>query len=276
MVPALPDKNENDGPWVLDIGQDNLQNISAPSQTADRSNVQDCNAFSWPLFTSETDWQLDFDMPFTAERNDLSTGASPNALTELDASHFYHQSAQCLDSTGSSAELIEYLSLNEKDRRLEGISRTKQDEIDRNFKSISLVDAQLLRADRSDRQCHDSQSTWYWNDAALMESCKAEARDRSQGGSMLTALIDSAMAFGYQACITASQRFISLEERAKALSYSKSALRSRGSVLHSPDTLLKLQASQSFQRSIWRMLIWIDYLGDGQWTRNFLNDMRHN
>ncbi|KAL9082500.1 MAG: hypothetical protein Q9165_008877 [Trypethelium subeluteriae] len=114
MVPALLGKSGNDGPWVLELGQDNLQNVSAPSQKTDVRNVQDCNTFSWPLFTSETDWQLDFDMPFTAERNDLSTAVSSSALTEPDAPHFFNRSAQCLDPTKSSGELIEYLSLNEK------------------------------------------------------------------------------------------------------------------------------------------------------------------
>lgn len=72
---------------------------------------------------------------------------------------------------------------------------------------------------------------------------------RESGGlfpetSMSIALIDSVMAFGYQAYLTVSQRFISSEERKKADFYSIIALRSRGSVLCSPNTLLKLQVSR--------------------------------
>lgn len=53
------------------------------------------------------------------------------------------------------------------------------------------------------------------------------------------------MAFGYQAYLNATRRFIGLEERKKADGYARIALRSRGSVLRSPNTLLKLQASRT-------------------------------
>lgn len=72
-----------------------------------------------------------------------------------------------------------------------------------------------------------------------------EARGRSQGSLLSTSLVDSVMAFGYQAYLTTTQRFISSEERQKAGYYSRMALRSRGSVLRSPDTLLKLQVNRT-------------------------------
>ena len=71
-----------------------------------------------------------------------------------------------------------------------------------------------------------------------------ETGGRFSEGSMSIALIDSVMAFGYQAYLTLSQRFITPEERKKADCYSIIALRSRGSVLCSPNTLLKLQVSR--------------------------------
>lgn len=74
-----------------------------------------------------------------------------------------------------------------------------------------------------------------------------EAGGRSQGSSMSISLIDSVMAFGYHAYLTITQRFIRSEERKKADCYSRIALRSRGSVLRSPNTLLKLQASRTPQ-----------------------------
>ncbi len=74
-----------------------------------------------------------------------------------------------------------------------------------------------------------------------------EIGGRFQEGSMSIALIDSVMAFGYQAYLTVSQRFISSEERKKAECYSIIALRSRGSVLCSPNTLLKSQVSPNPQ-----------------------------
>jgi len=72
-----------------------------------------------------------------------------------------------------------------------------------------------------------------------------EAEGRSQGSSMSISLIDSVMAFGYQAYLAITQRFISSEERKKADYYSRIALRSRGSVLRSPNTLLKLRVSRT-------------------------------
>lgn len=68
---------------------------------------------------------------------------------------------------------------------------------------------------------------------------------------MSISLIDSVMAFGYQAYLTITQRFISSEERRKADYYSRMALRSRGSVLRSPNTLLKVQVN----RTPWRCLL---------------------
>lgn len=60
-----------------------------------------------------------------------------------------------------------------QDRGLDNISSTKQDEIDRIFKRISLVQAQLSLVDLGDEQCHDGYASWYRNDAALMENCRA-------------------------------------------------------------------------------------------------------
>lgn len=62
---------------------------------------------------------------------------------------------------------------------------------------------------------------------------------------MSTSLIDSVMSFGYQAYLTITQRFISSEERQKADHYSKMTLKSRGNVLRSPNTLLKLQVNRT-------------------------------
>ena len=56
--------------------------------------------------------------------------------------------------------------------------------------------------------------------------------------------MDSVMAFGYQSYLTVMQRFVSPEEKKKAGFYSRIALRSRGNVSKSPNTLLKLYASQ--------------------------------
>ena len=169
-----------------------------------------------------------------------------------------------------------------------------------------MIQTQPSLEDLNNKQCHDGFASWYKNDVALMESCRAgtscnydnmpiksaslllttssmlstasrvthifpsyarviankdsisnflttpyfdnlvrETGGQSQEGSVSISLIDSVMAFGYQAYLTVSQRFISTEEKKKAQYYSRIALRSRGSVLLSSNTLLKLQASRS-------------------------------
>lgn len=102
-----------DATWSVETDQDGTHNLPAPPPT-DISNIPDFNAFSWPLFTTDTDWQFDFDIPFTAEHTSASTGASSTAFTELDMSQFYNRPTQGFDSAGCSGELIEYFSLSKK------------------------------------------------------------------------------------------------------------------------------------------------------------------
>lgn len=74
-----------------------------------------------------------------------------------------------------------------------------------------------------------------------LDSIVRETVGRTHEGSISISLIDSVMAFGYQAYLTFSQRPINSEERTRALQYAKIPLRSRGSILRSPNTLLKFQ-----------------------------------
>jgi predicted transposase YbfD/YdcC len=53
------------------------------------------------------------------------------------------------------------------------MTSAKQNEIYRIFENISLVQSQLSSVNLDDKECPDSYAAWYWNDAALMESCKA-------------------------------------------------------------------------------------------------------
>lgn len=77
-----------------------------------------------------------------------------------------------------------------------------------------------------------------------IDSLARETEDWSQEGSMSVSLIDSVMAFGYGAYVADSKHSISSEESKKAEYYSKIALRSRNSILCSPNTLSKLQVDQ--------------------------------
>lgn len=52
------------------------------------------------------------------------------------------------------------------------MSSTIQDEIDRIFKRMSLIQAKLSLVELGDEQYHDGYASWYRTDAALMESCR--------------------------------------------------------------------------------------------------------
>ena len=74
-----------------------------------------------------------------------------------------------------------------------------------------------------------------------LDSIIRETLGRTREGSMSISLIDSVMAFGYQAYLTISQRSINSEERKRVHQYAKIPLRSRSIILRSPNTLLKFQ-----------------------------------
>lgn len=103
-----------DATWSLETNADGTHNIPPAPTPTDISNVTDSNAFCWPLFMTDPDWQFDFDIPFTAQHTSASTGASSTPLTELDTSQFYNRPTQGFDSAGFSRELVEYLSFSEK------------------------------------------------------------------------------------------------------------------------------------------------------------------
>ena len=111
-VRSLADQYGDETAWGVDMESDMINNL--PPSVTDLSNVKDTNAFSWPLFATDTDWQFDFDIPFTAEHADTSTCVSSTALNDLDMSQFYNQPTQAFDATASSGELIGYLNLNDK------------------------------------------------------------------------------------------------------------------------------------------------------------------
>lgn len=104
----------DDATWSLETDPDGTHNVPPAPTPTDISNVPDSNAFSWPLFMTDPDWQFDFDIPFTAQHTSASTGPSPSPLTELDTSQFYNRPTQGFDSAGYSRELVEYLSFSEK------------------------------------------------------------------------------------------------------------------------------------------------------------------
>ena len=60
-----------------------------------------------------------------------------------------------------------------QDRELGHISSSKRDEIVRIFKRLSAIKVPPSLIDLANEPCHDGFASWYRNNEALMESCKA-------------------------------------------------------------------------------------------------------
>ena len=103
-----------DTTWSINTDRDGPHHLPRAPVPTDISNVSSSDAFSWPLFTADTDWEFDFDIPFTTEHTSASTDASSTALNELEVSQYYNRPAPAFDPTADSGQLIEYLSLGEK------------------------------------------------------------------------------------------------------------------------------------------------------------------
>lgn len=109
--------------WSVQTDGDSTHSLPPAPPPTDISSVPDSNGSFWPnadgsfwpLCPTDTNWQLDFDLPFATEPDSgASTGATSTALSELDLSQLYNQPTRGCDSAGVSRELIEYLSLGEK------------------------------------------------------------------------------------------------------------------------------------------------------------------
>ncbi|MCJ1321198.1 hypothetical protein MMC15_006542 [Xylographa vitiligo] len=103
-----------DAAWSIATDRNGALDLPPVPPPTDIRIVPDSDAFSWPLFTTDADWEFDFDIPFTAEQTSASTDASSTVLNELEVSQLYNRPTQGFDSAGCSGQLIEYLSLSEK------------------------------------------------------------------------------------------------------------------------------------------------------------------
>ena len=69
---------------------------------------------AWELFTSDTDWQLSLDSPFTAEHNKVSPVTISTPLTDLDTSSLHGRPrTRNYGSLGSSGEAMESLTISD-------------------------------------------------------------------------------------------------------------------------------------------------------------------
>ncbi|KAH8804517.1 hypothetical protein F5884DRAFT_884048 [Xylogone sp. PMI_703] len=283
-LPPTSNASSDDSNWCVEMDADGISNLL---QSTDLRNVVDFTAFSWPLLTSDSEGQFDFDMSsYTTNPVD---GLTPAILNLDDKNLCFSKLNRPYESPSpSAADMTKMLNLNDKahmrsfldsipsvnfslkaifssqDRWHENTRNSKQEEICRIFERISHVQTHLPPVNLNDSDCRGGYASWYWNDPALIENCRAacfdqplgisnfltkscfdkymkEARGRSPGNSVLISLIDSVMAFGYQAFLKSTQRFVSTDEKRKANYYCLMTLNSYASVLNSPDTLLKLQ-----------------------------------
>ncbi|KAH8799105.1 hypothetical protein F5884DRAFT_905564 [Xylogone sp. PMI_703] len=278
-----PSGNASDNStWRVEMETDGISNLL---QTTDLRNVIDFNVLSWSLLTSDSEGQFDFDMSYTTNQAD---GLNPAFLNLDDKNLCFSKLNRSYESPEPSADMIRMLNLNDKanmrsfldfipsvnfslkaifssqDHRHENTRNSKEEEIYRIFERISHVQTHLPPVNLNDSDCRGGYASWYWNDPALIENCRAacfdqplgisnfltiscfdkyikEAQGQLPGNSVLISLIDSVMAFGYQAFLKSTQRFVSTEEKRKANYYCLMTLNSYTSVLNSPDTLLKLQ-----------------------------------
>lgn len=84
-----------------------LPSVQPPT---DMSSVPQSNGSLWPLFSIDTDWQLDFDDRLITEPSSTGIGATPVALNELDPSQSYSQSTHDSESPTLPRGLADYLS----------------------------------------------------------------------------------------------------------------------------------------------------------------------
>lgn len=103
-------------PWGLSREVGNATSLTSAPPPTEMSSEPDSNVSLWPLFTTDADWQLDFDDQLTTLPTSAVKGATPIAVNDLDLSQSYNQPIQGSESSGLSRELIEYLTLSEKVR----------------------------------------------------------------------------------------------------------------------------------------------------------------
>lgn len=110
FVGALPENAS----WGLQREVETVPSIPSVPPPTHMNSGPYSNGSLWPLFSTDTDWQIDFDDRFPTEPNSAAIGASPIAVNELDLSQSYNQPTQDSASPGLSRGLVEYLSLSGK------------------------------------------------------------------------------------------------------------------------------------------------------------------
>ena len=103
-----------DATWDLQREVQTFPSLPSVPPPTDMSSVPNPDGFLWRLFTTDNDWQIDFNDRFITEPTSAVLGATPIALNELDLSQSYYQLNQDLESPGLPRGLAEYFSLGGK------------------------------------------------------------------------------------------------------------------------------------------------------------------
>ncbi|KAL4949357.1 hypothetical protein BDW69DRAFT_202898 [Aspergillus filifer] len=256
FMPVMLDGYSQDdfsAPSMEWMGSDNL---GVPF-SVDMSSMNGVGILPWsPPKTSYSDASFDIQWPI-----DHTTGALANPT----ATSQFEPTLPLSPVTGPMRDMYDEKMWEEvSSKRLGNLSRTQQDEVDEIFIRLSNTQSQMSSGFGAE-QDDCAQSRWYWSDTALIEKCKAACFEEPLGistfltrdhfdnyvqqgrespsieGSAVRPLIDSVMAFGFQALAAKSQPSAGSDVCRKSIARQRMALSSREAVQRSPDSLLKMQ-----------------------------------
>lgn len=101
-------------PWSLPREVGRATSITSVPPPTNMGRLPDSDTSLWPFFTTDAEWQLDFDDQLTTLPTNAVNGATPNAVNDLALSQSYGQPNQGSESSGLSRGLSEYLNLIHK------------------------------------------------------------------------------------------------------------------------------------------------------------------
>ncbi|KAL4798021.1 hypothetical protein BDV19DRAFT_377232 [Aspergillus venezuelensis] len=265
FMPVMLDGYTQDdfsGPAMEWMGSDSL---GAPF-SVDMSNMNGIGMLPWsPPKTSYSDASFDIQWPI-----DHTTGAlaNPTATTQ------FEPTLPLSPSTGPMRDVYDEKMWEEvSPKRLGNLSRTQQDEVDEIFRRLSDTQSEMSGGFGCEQDDRDH-LRWYWSDTALIEKCKAACFEEPLGistfltrehfdnyvqqarespsieGSAVRPLIDSVMAFGFQALAARSQTPAGSDVCRKSIARLRMALSSRDAVQQSPDSLLKMQPQMTIAENL--------------------------
>lgn len=101
--------------WSGGAEAEEICSLSMPQASQDFSDMVNGNNALWSPFSTDSDWQFNFDAASSTEPSSASTGHRSNTWSDLDTSQPDSRPAsRSVEPTECSSDLLEYLRLNEK------------------------------------------------------------------------------------------------------------------------------------------------------------------